>query len=241
MELTPEIIQSISIVELFVATLFSIILALFTFRKYNEKKNRSTLFISLNFILQGFALTFVAIDRILLTILLDQIPGLIFHNIAIYLSLTIIFLLDLFAFDMTFPNHFKKLAIIVIVLLAISSIILVFNQPTVGLIDKEIIYSDILLFFIAPFIFPPIIIPISVFIYYSAIVRKESKPKSLRAATMGLSTIIVAISYIFELMGITGFIVIIVRLGFVIYTMLMYISFILPKWYQKIIKWEETA
>jgi len=241
--ISSEFIQLISVIELFAASLFSIFLALKTYGKYKEKEDNSTLFISLNFFLTGFALISIAIDRILLTTLTNSIPGLIFHNIALYLSLTIIMLLDLFAFEMTYPDKIKILSLIMLILLAVAGVLLAIYQPHINPFDpnKEIIYADELLIFIAPFLFPPILIPIIVFLYFSIAVRKESKPNSLRALTMGIASIIVMIAYLFELMGGTGLIVIFVRLAFVIYIFLMYISFTLPSWYQKAIGWEMSS
>ena len=178
MVLSPELIQLISVIELFAAALLSIFLAIIIFQKYEEKKEASTLYISLNFFLTSIGLTSIAIDRILLTTLLDITPGLIFHNIAIYSSLTIIMFLDLFAFEMTYPEKIKILALIMLVLFLIAGFLLAIYQPTIDIFDfnKEVMYPDELLFIIAPFIFPPIIVPIIVFLYFSLRVRKESTP-----------------------------------------------------------------
>ncbi|MHA1298392.1 MAG: hypothetical protein ACTSO9_03010 [Candidatus Helarchaeota archaeon] len=241
MSISPELLQLISVIELFAAALLAVILSNNTFHKYKQVSERSTLYMALNFLLTGFALVFIAIDRILLMSLLDPIPGLIFHNLALYFSLFIILLLDLFAFEMTYPDKIKILAAIMAVLLIISGIVLAIYQPHIDPLDfnKEIIYPDILILLLAPFLFPPILIPLMVFLYFSAAVRKDSKPNSLRALTMGIACIIITICYIFEVIGITGVIVIIIRLGFVIYVVLMYISLTLPKWYQKAIGWEK--
>jgi hypothetical protein len=231
-------LQIISIVELFIATALALILTTFIYKKYEEKPTSSGLIFALNFILVGLALACVAVDRILLTILVDKQPGLIFHNIAILLSLGVIFLLDLFAFEMTYPKQAKKLAIIFAILLIAAAIILLLNQPSIGA-QEELIYADVLLFMILPLLAVPILMPIFVFFYFAIKVRDESVPKSNRSLVMGFAAFVVAVGYIFEVMGITGILVIIVRLTFVIYTFLMYAAFTMPKWFQVFIGWQE--
>ncbi len=231
-------LQLISVIELFIATAISLILTVFISKKYQEKPNRVTFVFALNFLLVGVALTCVAVDRILLTFLLDPNPGLIFHNIAILVSLGVILLLDMFAFEMTYPKQVNKLSIIFGILLIAAGIILLLNQPQLGA-EQEIIYSDQLLYLILPFLIPPMLLPTFVFFYYAFKVREESIPKSNRALVMGFAAIVVSIGYIFEVMGITGITVIFVRLMFVIYVFLMYIAFTLPKWFQNIIGSEQ--
>ncbi len=227
-------LQLISIIELFIATGIALVLSAFIFKKYKEKPISGTLIFTLNFILVGIALACVAIDRILLLYLLDPTLGLIFHNIAILVSLGVILLLDIFSFEMTYPDKTKKLTVLFAILLVAAGITLLLNQPTLGA-QQEILYADELLILILPLLMPPMIIPIFIFFYYAVMVRKESIPKSNRALVMGIATIVVSIGYIFEVMGITGIAVILVRLTFVAYTFLMYIAFTQPKWFQKII------
>ena len=233
-----DIIQIISIVELFIAAAISLILAGFIYKKYRDKPTSGSLIFFLNFILVGAALICVAIDRILLTELIDETMGILFHNIAILISLGVIILLDIFAFQMTYPEQIKKLTALFAVLIVAAGIVLMLNQPTLGA-QQEIIYADELLYIILPLLAPPILLPAIVFFYYSVKIRDESRPKSTRSLMMGIASIIVAIGYIFEVMGITGLLVIIVRLSFVIYTLLMYIAFIMPTWFQNLIGWEE--
>jgi len=219
-----DIVQLISIIELFIASGIACILSLFIYKKNSEKPARVTFNFALNFTLVSLALACVAIDRILLTYLPDPIPGLVFHNIAVFASLSVIFLLDTFAFEMTYPKHVTKLGILFGILLLIAGIILLFNQPTIGA-QQELLYSDLLLVLILPLMTLPMLIPTFIFFIYAFKVRDESIPKSNRALIMGLAAIIVIIGYLFELMGMTGLIVIIVRFAFVIYTLLMYFAF----------------
>jgi len=221
-------LQLISVIELFIAAGIASILSLFIYEKYREKPARVTLNFALNFILVSLALACVAIDRLLLTYLTDPMPGLLFHNIAVNASLAVILLLDIFTFEMTYPKHVKKLGVLFGILLLIAGIILLFNQPTLGA-QQELLYSDQLLFLILPLMILPMLIPTFTFFIYSLKVRGESIAKSNRALVMGLAAIIVIIGYLFELMGITGIIVIVIRSFFIIYTLLMYLAFI-KKW-----------
>ncbi|HUY00801.1 MAG TPA: hypothetical protein VMV49_14665 [Candidatus Deferrimicrobium sp.] len=232
-------LQIISIVELFIATLISLILMGYIYKKYKEKPSNSSLFFVFNFTLVGLALVCVAIDRILLTILVDKTPGLIFHNIAILLSLGVIFLLDMFAFEMTYPKQIRKLAVLFAILIIAAGIVLLLNQPSIGA-QEELIYADQLLFIILPLLAIPILMPTLVFFYFAIKVHEESVPQSNRSLVMGIAAIVVSVGYIFEVMGITGVLVIIVRLSFVVYTLLMYIAFTMPKWFQKFIGWKEA-
>jgi len=78
---------------------------------------------------------------------------------------------------------------------------------------------------VLPLLTLPMLVPTFIFFIYAFKVRDESVPKSNRALVMGLAAIIVIIGYTFELMGMTGIIVIIVRLAFILYTLLMYFAF----------------
>lgn len=227
-------LQIISVFELFLAAGISLVLGVSIINRYREKPARGTLLFIIIFIFTGLALSFVGIDRILLISLADPGPGLTFHNFAVFMSLGVILLLDIFAFEMTYPNHIKKLTLLVSLLIIIAGIFLFLNPPFLGS-QQEILYSDELLYLVLPFLGPPILIPIIVFFYYSAKVREESVAKSNRVFVMGVAGLSVAIGYIFELMGITGVLVIIIRLTFVIFTFLMYIAFTMPLWFKKLI------
>jgi len=233
-----DAVQLISVIELFVAASISIILGISIIKMYRNKPDRSTLIFLVDFILIGCALAFVAVDRILLSVFGDVSSGLLFHNLAVYISLGVILLLDIFAFQMTYPKQVSKLTIIMVLLLIVAGIMLYFNPPYLGS-QNEILYADEMLFLVLPFLALPIFIPIIVFFYSSAKVRDDSVPKSNRLLTMGFAGLFVTIGYIFELMGITGILVIIVRLSFVLFTFLMYIAFIMPNWYKRIIGAEE--
>lgn len=219
-----DIIQVISVIELFIASGIACILSLFIYKKYREKPARVTLNFALNFTLVGLALACVAIDRILLTYLPDPFPGLLFHNIAVIASLMVILLLDIFAFEMTYPKHVTKLGILFGILLLIAGIILLLNQPTISA-QQELLYSDLLLALILPLMILPMLVPTFVLFIYAFKVRDDSIPKSNRALVMGLAAVIVIIGYIFELMGMTGLTVIIIRFAFIIYVLLMYFAF----------------
>jgi len=239
-----DIYQIIGLIELLIAAFFAFILSLNTLKKYRQTKATGTIIFSLNFFLTGFTLICITINRILLNeIILDIIystlPGLIFHNIAVILSFGVVVLLDSFAFQMTYSKYTKILTIIVSIILGILAIILLFNQPTIG-ISGEMVYPDELILLILPFLLPPIFIPIVVFAYYSITIKKYSKAKSLRALVMTIAIIVISISYLLELIGIIGIVVVFVRLGFVVYVLLMYIAFTMPQWFKNMIKWDQT-
>ncbi|MHA1309366.1 MAG: hypothetical protein ACTSQO_00435 [Candidatus Helarchaeota archaeon] len=242
MQIAPDTLQIIGIIELIISSIVSFILVIIAYKKYRQKKVSGTLIYTLIFIFIGLALLSTAADRILLnpdisTMLGSTFLGLIFHNIAVILSLVVLALLDSFAFEMTYPRHVKKLSIVIAIIMGVLAGIILINQPNIDP-SGEIIYSNTLTLIILPFLLPVILLPIIIFIYYAISVRKYDLPKSKRAAIMSIGNIIVAISYIFELTGIVGFITIIVRLGFVIYVILMYITFVMPNWFKNLIKWE---
>ena len=241
MQTNLDIIQLISIFELFIASSFTIVLAIFMFRKYREREDRTTIFLMMFFLCEGIALIFVAMGRIEMAIFLDTSLGLIFHVLAIYTSFLVVVSIGFFAIEITFPEHFTKLAILIIILVGIGGFIFAFATPIIDLIAREITYSDEIFLVIGPFLFPPIIIGVSVFFYYAKIIKNDSRPKYFRSLTMGIAGIFLSCAYILELIGFTGFIVIIIRSGFVINALLYYISYTLPKWYQKAIGWEELT
>ncbi len=233
-------LQIVSVIELSIASIISFILAIFIYRKYRAKPSRSSLIFTLNFICMGFALMCVAIDRILLTLLVDPTPGLIFHNLAILISFGVIIFFDIFSFEMTYPSHTNKLTILFSILLVATGVIILLNQPTLGA-QQELLYGDELLYLILPLLALPVFVPVGVFFYYALKVRGQKPPESNRAIVMGLAGIILVFAYIFEVIGMVGLVVIFVRLCFVAYSFLMYIAFTQPRWFKKIIGAEELS
>ncbi|MHA1831518.1 MAG: hypothetical protein ACTSWR_08325, partial [Candidatus Helarchaeota archaeon] len=108
MQIAPDTLQIIGIIELIISSIVSFILVIIAYKKYRQKKVSGTLIYTLIFIFIGLALLSTAADRILLnpdisTMLGSTFLGLIFHNIAVILSLVVLALLDSFAFEMTYP------------------------------------------------------------------------------------------------------------------------------------------
>lgn len=236
-------IQIIGLVELFTASIIAFILTIITYNKYRQRKVTGTLIFMLVFIFMGIVLICIAINRILLSTIVNVIigsnfPGLVFHNLAVVLALLLIVIIDAFSFEMTYPRHVKVLTIIVSIVMVILGAILMIFQPGVNP-SGEVVYAEFLYAIILPIILPPMFIPVVVFLYYAVAIRKTSRPKALRSALMGGATIIVLIGYIFELVGVSGPLTIIVRLFFVIFALIMYICINMPNWFQRAIGWEK--
>ena len=222
-----------------VCTVLFIVLGIQILKKYQENKNNTSLIFGLNFIFTACALGLIAANRVLLNLLPDPLLGIIFHNGAIIFSLIIVVLLDIFAFLMTYPDYVKKLSILVSIIMGILLVILLLNQPTLNPIGMELVYAEPIIYIALGCLLPPILIPITVFFYFSVKVKDTSKAKSSRSMWMGIASIVIAISYLLELAGGIGFFTLIVRLGFLAYGIIMYICFMMPDWYKKRIGWVE--
>jgi len=222
-----------------VCTILFIVLGVQILKKYNENKNNTSLIFGLNFIFTACALGLIAANRVLLNVLPDPLLGIIFHNGAIIFSLIIVVLLDIFAFLMTYPDYVNRLSILVSIVMGVLLVILLINQPTLAPVGNELIYSDTVIIIVLACLLPPILIPITVFFYFSVKVKDTSKPKSTRSTWMGIASIIIAISYLLELAGGIGIFTLIVRLGFLAYGIIMYVCFMMPDWFKNRIGWVE--
>ncbi len=230
-------VELISIIEIFVAALFSFILTIKVSFKYKENKERSILLFVLIFIFLGTALVFLGSNRIVLFTSNNQFTRFLFNNMAIIFSFVVVALFDMFSFEMTYPDEVKKLTFIVILDLIFLSIWFLINQPS-PVINGDLVYPDYVFLIAMPFLLPLIAIPILVFLIYSNRNINKARPGALRIATMGIAQIIITISFIFELLGFFDIISLFVRLGFLIYAIIMYISITMPDWYKNAIGWE---
>lgn len=230
-------IELISIIEIFVAALFAFILTIRVSFKYKENKKRSILLFVLIFLFLGSALVFLGSNRIVLFTSNHQFTRFLLNNMALIFSFVVVALFDMFSFEMTYPDEVKKLTFIVIVDLIFLSIWFLLNQPSPA-INGDLIYPNYVILIALPFLLPLIAIPILVFLIYTIRNLNKSRPGALRIATMGIAQIIITISFISELLGFFEIIALFIRLGFVIYAIMMYISIVMPDWYKKAIGWD---
>ena len=232
--------QLTGIIILLICTVLFIVLGVKVSQKYNETKTNVTLIFALNFIFTAFALGSIAANRFLLNTFSDPFLGIVFHNVAMGISLFILVLLDIFAFLMTYPERVRVLTLLVSILAVIILVFLLLNQPSINpLAGNELVYNDFVIIVILIFLIPLIVVPIGVFFYFSVKIKEISKPKSIRSTWMGIASIVITVAYLFELAGNIGILTIIIRTLFLVYGILMYICFIMPDWFKKRINWEE--
>ncbi|MFX0093833.1 MAG: hypothetical protein ACFFBD_18925 [Candidatus Hodarchaeota archaeon] len=88
----------------------------------------------------------------------------------------------------------------------------------------------ILLLMIIPVWFPPLVLSIA-----TIQLRKADRPVFLRSLLITISGFILAITYIFEIIEVIPALVPIIRLGFVIYPILMYLCLLMPTWFKRLL------
>jgi len=180
--------------------LLQLILAPKEYRVYLMNRSKPTLAISLTFFEWGFALIFLALERLVLTVFGDTNLGYPCAYIAIVFSALAIIFLNLFAFYATFPNQVKKL-IIPSIFLSIIYLIGVFLSSIATGPDMEIVfqpYLDIVMLFT---VLPLFLIPIIILVYYSHKMKFRSAPHARRSAWLAIAIILVVLSYIPEIIG----------------------------------------
>ncbi|MFX0061274.1 MAG: hypothetical protein ACFFC7_03740 [Candidatus Hermodarchaeota archaeon] len=88
----------------------------------------------------------------------------------------------------------------------------------------------ILLLMAVPVWFPPLVLAIA-----TIQLRKGDRPVFLRSLLMTISFVIVAITYIFEIIEVIPALVPIIRLGFVIFPIMMYLCLLMPEWFKRLL------
>ncbi|MHA1143238.1 MAG: hypothetical protein ACTSRW_00715 [Candidatus Helarchaeota archaeon] len=227
--------------------LFFIICGLTLIGSYRRTRRPENLLLLLAFLFAGVAMGFLTLERIFFGFLqppdLWELSGRYSGMIAIALSFTGIVLMDAFAIMLTYPERARTYTVIIAIVVAIAGVVLIFSIAT-GIawldLNRELDYPVLIKLGVVPLMmFPPLFIPFIVFLYYAISIRKQSKPRMKRAYAMSIAFLILAISMVGELAGAPMPFPLIMRIGFFVFAILMYFSFVMPNWYKRVIGWEE--
>lgn len=240
-----DLFAFIGIEQLFIAVIFSIVIILIAFKKYLSKKSRPSLLFGLTVTFIGASLASLVVLRALMFILPTTPPSTLFligivpHILNIYLTLIGFVFFNMFAFEMTYPKHFKLLSIIIMAFLTAFGIYLIFAPFTLSEASRAFVYERGFLIFGIPILIVPFLFPAVFFLIFSISVVKSSRPKAIRSALMGGAMFIVTLAFFFELVSFGPMVDFIARMGFVVYGIIMYICVHMPNWFQNLIKWEQ--
>lgn len=195
---------------------------------YRDKKVTETLLIASTAFFLSFAMIFLVLVKVFAEI--DPALSLVFFvNLAVIVSGIAFLSLDAFSFKFAFPKHFKILTILFSFLVILYVGFYIFS-PKYLLGDEVVFYPwselgyapmDVLVYFT---IIPLLVVPILVFSYYFIRVRKTNPTRSKRALFIGLAGLLLAIAYIYELIGQDLLITTILRSFYVFAGLLLYWS-----------------
>ena len=218
----------ISGIFILIAIVITFITGFKSFNSYRDKKVTETLLISITAFFLSLAMIFLVLVKVFAEI--DPALSLVFFvNIAVIVSGIAFLSLDAFSFKFAFPKHFKILTALFSFLIILYVGFYIFSPKY--LLGDEVLFwpwpelgyapMDILVYFT---IIPLLVVPILVFFYYSMRVRKNNPIRSKRALFIGLAGLLLAIAYIYELIGQDLIITTILRSFYVFAGLLLYWS-----------------
>jgi hypothetical protein len=218
----------ISGIFILIAIVITFIVGFKSFKSYRRKKASETLLISLTAFFLSLAMIFLVLVKVFAEI--DPALSLLFFvNIAVIVSGIAFLSLDAFSFKFAFPKRFKTLTILFSFLIILYVGFYIFSPKY--LLGDEVVFKpwsdlgfapmDIIVYFT---IIPILIVPILVFSYYFMRVRKTNPSRSKRALFIGLAGLLLAIAYIYELIGQDLLITTILRSFYVFAGLLLYWS-----------------
>ena len=234
-DLISEPIQLLGLGFILLTFVTQMVLGVKLYRTYRENKSRTTLTFSLTFISWGLALIFLTLERILITEIGLDDPGIVFAYAALISSIFAVLALDTFASYATFPKHVKKLMIIPVIL-AIWFLITIFWDERATVLSMEIEFQPLTRITMFFTLVPLFIYPIAVISYYTFTMWFKSRPHAKRAALVTIAIICVNLIYFYEVIGDReAYFINPLRGLYVIATILFFISF--TRLYE--LKWPE--
>ncbi len=235
---TLDIINLTIMVVLLVEAVFFVRIML---RKYRESKNVVNLyFVVLIIDLFGAGIC-IFLEQISFDILLNDPLGRIFGTVLLIPTTIAGIIVNLIAFELTYPKKKRLLIIPIIILILIVDVAMAYAilsgvaVEVGGVIADYGIYTPIILIAEIPVFFAPL----GTFFYFSYVTRKTSPPKSKRSFWLGFALLLFAVPYVSELIYRPPEIAVPLRGLYLISATLLFICFAMPEWFKKYLKWED--
>ncbi|MFX1250646.1 MAG: hypothetical protein ACFFCZ_03445 [Promethearchaeota archaeon] len=247
-----------SLVVIVIAMLLALFVGYKLYRSWKESGQRPTLYMA------GFFATFVVSVLLLLgelqvvslthngtlplTIEQGEFLGYLLAVLAVGGSVIAIIFLNLFALSFL-EEKYRAYLIIPVVIGILYWLVFSFGHiffplfsfnwtpelqgdilTTFNMARSQDALLTILLLMAVPVWFPPLVLAIA-----TIKLRKGDRPVFLRSLLITISGFILAITYIFEIIEAIPALVPIIRLGFVIYPILMYLCLLMPAWFKRLL------
>ncbi|MFX0091293.1 MAG: hypothetical protein ACFFBD_05970 [Candidatus Hodarchaeota archaeon] len=249
------------IASLFVI-LIAVLLALFVsyklFRSWKESGKKPTLYMTYFFIffvisvtlllgeLQVVSLTHSGV--LPLSIAQGEFLGYVLAVLAVGGSVIVLFALNFFAISFL-DEKYRRFVYIPIIIAIIYWLVFSFGHyisPIFQFHWEEELVGDILttynlarstegllvilLLMIIPVWFPPLVLTIA-----TIQLRQGERPVFLRSLLILIAFVIIAITYIAEIIEVIPALIPVMRLGFIIFPIMMYLCLIMPPWFRKLL------
>jgi len=252
-----DILNLIGLIIVIIAIIIDYSISLLLIKPYKRNKTRPTLIFILHFIFAATSMIFLIAEQGFLMYFNGAYEywhiAKLTADLAYIVSAGAAITIAVFTFYMTFTKYKKVLTSIILGLSCIYvGVLLIAYIPNYSgnigeysffeysfietISGYEPKYSYITNLITMYTMIPIIIIGPILFYYYSAKIWKSDSAKGKRSLFMAIALTIVIISYAFELIELQ--ISIFIRIGYIIYAILMYICFKMPEWFKKFIKWK---
>ncbi|MHA1269093.1 MAG: hypothetical protein ACTSPY_04840 [Candidatus Helarchaeota archaeon] len=208
------ILDFISLIFILSSIILAFVISKKSYKAYKKSKNIQNKIFTLTALSLGIAMLLLILEQLFLTIILNEMLGILFGGIATIVSGVVVVSIDAFAFSMVFPKKYKVLSTISGVFMSIP-ITFHLVDPTKSVVEGEINFTwdpigigfpitPLIMYII---IVPLLIIPVLTFFYYAIKIRKQSVIKRNRAIVLGLGILSISMAYVLELVGLPVIIV----------------------------------
>ena len=196
----------ISLIVVIIAVIINLIVGIKSYKSYRQNPLIQTLIFGTAAFLIAFSMLFLVTEKLFLSAMIQNGDlGMLFGLIAITCSAGALTFLDIFAFNMVFPNKYKLLTLGSAIIAAIY-LVFWYADPSRAIGwgpdgSGEIVLSDLTTWISYFTLAPLLLIPVGVFYYYALKVRKKSPISSKRSVTLGSGILVLTVGYIIEIAG----------------------------------------
>lgn len=224
MQLESDLILTLIIV--LIAIIINYIVGFKSYKSYKKSGVKNTLVLALTAIFMATAMALLILEKVFLMDIFylatrELFGKHIFGNLAVLFSGLAVIMIDVFAFNMAFPEKAKVLSVISTIWASIY-MILFFTDPNYDISTGEISWKSWAALGYSPTaiaiyltIIPMLFIPILVFIYYAIKIRDQSSTRAKRSIVFALGVASFAFAYTFELIGIDPLISALLRILYI--------------------------
>lgn len=223
-------IDPINLIGLFLHSVVLVegsLLAIVLLKKYRETHDR----LAFHFVLPFVALVFSVLFLILEEIFLRFITIIPLFRFFLYLAMICIsfsvFVIDLIAFELTFPDKIRlliPLTILIILCNLVYAFLIFAGEPWSFIRGGDLFFIDPFPIIILLLTIPTTIFPVIVYFYF-AFVNRDNKSLRNRSIWLGTAILILYVGVMIEVAALPSVFLILTRITFIVSTTIFYLVF----------------